>query len=173
VFPLASRQHDVPTFVHSKVMIVDDVLARIGSANFSERSLGLDTECDLAADAGEDGDRRAGVLRIRNRLLGEHLGMSSEDVAREIEQRGSMRALIDARKDAERTLVLIDLTKAPTEESPLLREVADPGAPISLAEPIAAAVPQGGVLANALRTLLGVLPGSPRVSRDRARAQFW
>ena len=54
VYPAASRSRDVPTFVHSKVMIVDDVLARIGSANFSHRSMGMDTECDLAVDAGGD-----------------------------------------------------------------------------------------------------------------------
>ena len=37
-----------------EVMIVDDVLVRIGSANFSRRSMGVDTECDLAVDAGDD-----------------------------------------------------------------------------------------------------------------------
>jgi phosphatidylserine/phosphatidylglycerophosphate/cardiolipin synthase-like enzyme len=64
MYPIASRSRDVPTFVHSKVMIVDDVLARIGSANFSHRSMGMDTECDLAVDAGGDPDARAGVLRV-------------------------------------------------------------------------------------------------------------
>ena len=59
VYPAASRSRDVPTFVHSKVMIVDDVLARIGSANFSHRSMGMDTECDLAVDAGGDPGARA------------------------------------------------------------------------------------------------------------------
>ena len=67
VYPTASRSRDVPTFVHSKVMIVDDVLARIGSANFSHRSMGMDTECDLAVDAGGDPDARAGIRRIRDR----------------------------------------------------------------------------------------------------------
>ena len=37
--------------VHAKVMIVDDVLARVGSSNLSNRSMGLDTECDLVLDA--------------------------------------------------------------------------------------------------------------------------
>ena len=61
VYPAASRAQDVPTFVHSKVMIVDDVLVRIGSANFSHRSMGVDTECDLAVDAGGDRRVRAGI----------------------------------------------------------------------------------------------------------------
>jgi phosphatidylserine/phosphatidylglycerophosphate/cardiolipin synthase-like enzyme len=54
VYPIASRTHNVPTFVHSKAMVVDDVLVRVGSANFSRRSMGVDTECDLAVDAGGD-----------------------------------------------------------------------------------------------------------------------
>ena len=33
--------------VHSKVMIVDDEWCRIGSPNLSNRSMGMDTECDL------------------------------------------------------------------------------------------------------------------------------
>ena len=41
-------------------MIVDDALARIGSANFSHRSMGMDTECDLAVDAGGDPARARG-----------------------------------------------------------------------------------------------------------------
>ena len=50
--------------VHAKVMIVDDRWARVGSANLSNRSMGLDTECDLVLDAELDprlgaGDRVA------------------------------------------------------------------------------------------------------------------
>ena len=39
------------TFVHSKVMIADDDFVRIGSANWSHRSMGFDTECDLAVES--------------------------------------------------------------------------------------------------------------------------
>ena len=60
VFPMASRARNVPTFVHSKVMIVDDDLVRVGSANTNHRSMGVDTECDLAVDAAGDPTVRAG-----------------------------------------------------------------------------------------------------------------
>src|SRR5688572_2485514 len=42
--------------VHAKMMIVDDRFVRIGSANLANRSMGLDTECDLciAAEGRED-----------------------------------------------------------------------------------------------------------------------
>ncbi len=37
--------------LHAKLMIVDDEFMRVGSANISNRSMGLDTECDLALEA--------------------------------------------------------------------------------------------------------------------------
>ena len=40
--------------VHAKVMIVDDRSARVGSANLTNRSMGVDTECDLVLDAELD-----------------------------------------------------------------------------------------------------------------------
>ena len=39
-------------------MIVDDAIARVGSANLSNRSMGLDTECDLVLDAALDAGLR-------------------------------------------------------------------------------------------------------------------
>jgi phospholipase D1/2 len=141
VYPIASRSKDVPTFVHSKVMIVDDVLARIGSANYSHRSMGMDTECDLAVDAGGDAGARAGVRHVRDRLLAEHLGLSVADVARGIEQGGSIGAFIDARESAERTLVRIELSEQATPPSAALRSAADPDEPVAFSAPIASMVP--------------------------------
>src|SRR3546814_6827145 len=40
--------------VHAKVMIVDDRLLRVGSANLNNRSMGTDTECDLALERSEE-----------------------------------------------------------------------------------------------------------------------
>ena len=45
--------------VHSKVMIVDDRLLRIGSANLNNRSMGTDSECDLALEARSEAERAA------------------------------------------------------------------------------------------------------------------
>ena len=47
------------TMVHSKVMIIDDRLLRIGSANLNRRSMGTDSECDLALEARNDAERAA------------------------------------------------------------------------------------------------------------------
>jgi uncharacterized membrane protein YdjX (TVP38/TMEM64 family) len=142
VYPAASRSQDVPTFIHSKVMVVDDELARIGSANFSRRSMGVDTECDVAIEAHGDPRVQAGIRRIRDRLLGEHLGLSVDDVARELERTGSMRELIDQREHADRTLLRVDVPPEPeTPPSEALREVADPAEPIVATSLVAGVVP--------------------------------
>jgi uncharacterized membrane protein YdjX (TVP38/TMEM64 family) len=140
VYPLASRAHDLPTFVHSKVMIVDDRLVRIGSANCSQRSLGMDTECDLAAEAGHR-HARSGVLEIRNRLLGEHLGISARDVATELARTGSIAALIDARAGEPHTLAAIELPVESVALPEILKTAADPNEPVTLGPSIDQLVP--------------------------------
>ena len=152
VYPAASRAQNVPTFVHSKVMVVDDVLVRIGSANFSRRSMGVDTECDLAVEARRSHDR-AGIRRVRDRLLGEHLSLTPEDVERQLGRNGSLRALIDSRADAEHTLVRIDLSaEGETAASEALRAVADPEEPMAFGPSVAELVPPADAT-NGLRPI--------------------
>jgi phosphatidylserine/phosphatidylglycerophosphate/cardiolipin synthase-like enzyme len=58
--------------IHSKLVIVDDVFLRIGSSNLNNRSIGLDSECDLAIEATTD-EMRDTIVKLRDRLLAEHL----------------------------------------------------------------------------------------------------
>jgi phosphatidylserine/phosphatidylglycerophosphate/cardiolipin synthase-like enzyme/uncharacterized membrane protein YdjX (TVP38/TMEM64 family) len=141
VYPSASRTHDLPTFVHSKVMVVDDTLARIGSANFSERSLGVDTECDLAVEAGGDSNARAQIRCIRDRLIAEHLDLPVAAVARDVERGVSLRALIDARAHGDHTLVPIEIPAETTAPSEILRAAADPDEPIAFGAAVEYLVP--------------------------------
>ena len=78
VVPTAEGDCDV--FIHAKVMIVDNDFLRVGSANLNNRSMGLDTECDLVVEADREPTRRA-IARIRDRLIAEHLAASPEMVA--------------------------------------------------------------------------------------------
>ncbi|MFA9441366.1 VTT domain-containing protein [Uliginosibacterium sp. sgz301328] len=80
--------------VHSKMMAVDDQWLRIGSSNISNRSMGLDTECDIVVDAGENQAVRARIRRFRDELLAEHTGVDAKTVAEAIEQHGSMAAAV-------------------------------------------------------------------------------
>jgi len=58
--------------LHSKVMIVDDEWCRIGSSNLSNRSMGMDTECDLTIEAQGDAKIAAAIRQFRDDLIAEH-----------------------------------------------------------------------------------------------------
>ena len=67
--------------VHSKVMIVDDRLLRVGSSNIADRSLGFDSECDIAIE-GRDPAQRELISELPYRMIGHFLGCPA-DVVRE------------------------------------------------------------------------------------------
>ncbi len=89
---------DRPIYVHAKVTIIDDCILRIGSANFNNRSFGLDSECDLFIDAQRPGNGHAGhvIQGLRHSLLGEHLGIEESEMPALLQEHGSMAALIAA-----------------------------------------------------------------------------
>ena len=89
--------------IHSKVMVVDDRLLRIGSSNLANRSEGMDTECDVVIEARSAGERQV-VARFRDTLLAEHLDCSADDVATTHEQAGSLIAAVDRLNVNERYL---------------------------------------------------------------------
>jgi phospholipase D1/2 len=90
--------------VHSKVMVIDDRLLRVGSANLNNRSMGLDSECDVAVDGTGDARVRAGIAMLRDRLIAEHLGQAPDRFAAALAAHGSMIAAIEALDRPERGL---------------------------------------------------------------------
>jgi len=95
--------------VHSKVTIVDDDLAIVGSANFSDRSLGLDTECNLALHARGDAALSRLIASLRERLLAEHLDCTTADVARALRHAGSLHgAIAELSRPSGRRLEAVD-----------------------------------------------------------------
>jgi phospholipase D1/2 len=78
-YPDRDGMQDGFILLHSKLMVVDDRFVRIGSANLNNRSMGLDTECDLAIESGSPRVADA-ISGFRDRLLAEHLGMEVERV---------------------------------------------------------------------------------------------
>jgi phospholipase D1/2 len=115
--------------VHSKVLVVDEAHLHLGSANLSNRSMGLDTECDLAFDA--DVPRVAdAIARFRDGLLAEHLGATVEQVAAVRRETGSLLAVIDRLGQGERTLLPIPDTLEPWVDQMLPdQQVLDPSSP--------------------------------------------
>jgi phospholipase D1/2 len=118
------------TMIHSKVMVVDDRFLRIGSANMNNRSMGADTECDLAIEARTDQERTA-ILELRNRLLGEHCGVAAADVAAFLAKHGSLVRAADELSANGHTLRLID-DGEPDQSglSNVIERIADPPRPI-------------------------------------------
>lgn len=112
--------------VHSKLALADDRWAYLGSANLSNRSLFLDSECGLGIDAGDRDDVSAAVRDLRLRLLAEHLGSDPETVA-ECEREGGMLAAVAALEGGQRTLRDLpdDGDELPDVLEPLAR-LADP-----------------------------------------------
>jgi phospholipase D1/2 len=104
-YPRIAQAPHCSLMVHAKVMVVDDQVARVGSSNLSNRSMGLDSELDLAVAAGADGALRAAIARFRNRLLAEHLGSDVDAVADALERHGSLIGAIEALKTGSRALV--------------------------------------------------------------------
>lgn len=94
--------------VHSKLLIVDDTYLLLGSANLSNRSLGLDTECDLAIAADDPASTQA-LRHWREQLLGEHLGVEPAAVAAALTQTGdSLIAAIEQLRSPGRSLRELD-----------------------------------------------------------------
>ncbi len=97
-----------PIYVHAKVLIIDDRLVRIGSSNVNNRSMGFDTECDVAFETAS-ADQRAFALAMRHDLLAEHLGCEPAQVASVAAEKGSLIAAVDALNEkAARRLKPID-----------------------------------------------------------------
>lgn len=88
---------DVPTYVHSKVLAVDDRLLTVGSANTTNRSLGLDSELNVAWEVPEGAGARhplaRALRRVRVSLMAEHAGSAAPALLRAL-ARG--RGLVDA-----------------------------------------------------------------------------
>lgn len=92
---------ETPIYVHAKIMVVDDEVVRIGSANLNNRSMGLDSECDVFIDATRPGNAHAadGIARLRHSLLAEHLGLEEADMHGLLERHRSMASLIEHADD--------------------------------------------------------------------------
>ena len=89
VYAVACPEPECEVKIHSKLIVVDDRFVRIGSSNLNYRSMGLDTECDLAIEARTPLARFA-TRRLLCRLLGEHCGTDARTFALAMRATGSM-----------------------------------------------------------------------------------
>ncbi|BDB58648.1 MULTISPECIES: phospholipase D-like domain-containing protein [Rhodococcus] len=117
-----------PIYVHAKVVVMDETLLRIGSSNLNNRSMGFDTECDLAIEAAEPGDAvgRAAV-ELRNILVAEHLDVDPEAIAEATKDGGSLISTIERLRGPGRSLRPFEPGTVSDEDSVLAESaLADP-----------------------------------------------
>ena len=72
--------------------------------------MGFDTECDLAIQASGNPAIRGSIAAFRHALLAEHLGVSPDAVAGELEKDGSLIATVERLRGGARTLGYFDGT---------------------------------------------------------------
>lgn len=94
-YPVAGGAEERRLLIHSKVIIIDDSFLRIGSANLNNRSIGLDTECDVTV-AAQSPEQREAVRCIRDTLLAEHLRVEVSVLRAALERDESLADAIDA-----------------------------------------------------------------------------
>ena len=117
-----------PIYVHAKIMIADDRLLKIGSANLNNRSMGYDSECDLVIESEDDPAVAQRIAHIRDDLLAEHLDLPEDAVRDALADGGSMIALVDRVSGTNgRRLVPLPMRElTPDEEMLAESNLADP-----------------------------------------------
>jgi phosphatidylserine/phosphatidylglycerophosphate/cardiolipin synthase-like enzyme len=101
--PVLGGDCETEVLLHSKLIIADGTFVKIGSSNLNNRSMGTDTECDLAVEAQNEQHCRAMTL-LRDTLLAEHLDATPAAVSAEVNRRSSLIRAIEALNRGERCL---------------------------------------------------------------------
>jgi phosphatidylserine/phosphatidylglycerophosphate/cardiolipin synthase-like enzyme len=128
-----------PIYVHAKIMVVDNDIFRVGSSNLNNRSLRLDTECDIVLDATLPGQARIRpqIRALREDLMAEHLGVAPITVTRTMDETGSLIRTIEELRGGGRSLHAYEpppLTSAGTFLAE--NELLDPAGPEATFEPL-------------------------------------
>ena len=96
-FPLARTRRgtrEAEIFVHSKLICVDNRILRIGSSNLNNRSLGVDTECDLVVEAGNAATQKMIASQCHG-LMADLAGTTRSSFCRVLRHKGSYIPAMD------------------------------------------------------------------------------
>lgn len=134
-YPYKQDLETIPINLHAKVMIIDDRFVRIASSNLNNRSMGLDSECDIAIEIQPDDRQAVGNIRqFRDRLLGEHLAIQPERVTAAAREKASLLNGIESLRDKQASRSLMPLEDVlPAFEDGILTNVqlVDPEQPVN------------------------------------------
>ncbi|RZI55273.1 MAG: phospholipase, partial [Zymomonas sp.] len=135
--PVTARGQAI--YVHSKLMIIDDEIVRVGSSNINNRSMRFDRECDVAFEARGDDALRRRIAGFRSDLLGEHLGVEAREVEHAMKIADSAVGGVEAlmRRTGLKSLRSYETPEVSDIETWLAdNEILDPEGPEELFEPI-------------------------------------
>jgi phosphatidylserine/phosphatidylglycerophosphate/cardiolipin synthase-like enzyme len=127
-------------YVHAKVTVIDGRILRVGSSNFNNRSMRLDTECDVTIDATIAGAEAAAprIAAIAHELMAEHLGVPASSVADRMAQTGSLIAAIEALRGPGHSLRPYEMPQLDGIEAWIAdNEILDPEGPDEMFAPLA------------------------------------
>ncbi len=155
-YPQVSDTGNVATMVHAKLMIADGRWLRLGSANLSNRSMALDSECDLAVEAKQDSDTAGAIHKLLVTLLAQHLCKDQNEVSESLEHQESLIAAIESLRAGERSLQPVKTQVDPAIDK-LIPESAliDPERPMDLEHFVSHFVPDEYRLHSNRRILVG------------------
>jgi uncharacterized membrane protein YdjX (TVP38/TMEM64 family) len=129
VYPVSGNgDTEAAVMVHSKLMIVDDRILRIGSANLNNRSMGADSECDLIFEAASD-EHREFIASVRRRLIAHFCGLDEQTVAQNEDR---LFALLDDVASGTKALRDVESSVLTSALATMVQPVADPEAPLHL-----------------------------------------
>jgi len=133
-YPVARTNKDTKEaeiFVHSKLICVDNRILRIGSSNLNNRSLGVDSECDLVIEADDDPAEKM-ITRQCHGLMADLAGTTRSSFCRVLRCMGSYVPALDYLAGRKHRLQAFRVDcDGPTETLPLTSFL-DPARPISL-----------------------------------------
>ena len=111
--------------VHSKVTVIDEQVARVGSANLNNRSGGFDTEVELGLQASSAADEMT-IGAFRDRLIGHFLGHTGDAVAKARAERGGTIAAIESLNREGRLSPILPMKQTPLGEIIATYHLGDP-----------------------------------------------
>ena len=125
-----------PIYVHAKILIIDDEVLRIGSSNLNNRSMRLDTECDVTINAALLENPAIGetIRTIRNGLIGEHLAIAPERIDAAVAAKGLIGAIESLRGTGKTLVPYVTEDLGPIEAWLADHEVLDPEGPDEMFE---------------------------------------
>nr|WP_249153308.1 VTT domain-containing protein [Bradyrhizobium diazoefficiens] len=132
VYPVSrSGNKEAAVMVHSKLLVVDDRILRIGSANLNNRSMGADSECDLIFEAATD-EHRDFIISVRRRLIAHFCGLDEETIAHNEPRLFALLDDVSKADGAAKTLRKVESSVLTSTLANMVQPVADPELPLHL-----------------------------------------